>query len=656
MANLTLPNGVQSAFATVVMGLGDAAWDTTLKVMRVGDAETIGGRIFGDLITISGLVVERVQPLVDQATAAAADANVVAVGTDLRGPGKISIVAGGLTQINAVATDLALGAGSAILGAPASAALARRFATDATDIDVVGGQAGDRGAKFWSIAAQALLARFTAVFPVFTARSGVAWAVTDNQRRKLMWIERATGIFRVSLPTVFAKAVTLAGGATLSGRVGISQAAYGAQNIDYPVFAGRRSGWLMARTDSALRVLFGLRSDKTAWVFGRRLLTTDDLTGLPTAPTNPGTGTGTGPANVSYPVFAGIRSGWIFARTDSARRVLFGQRRDRSLWVVGKRLLTSDDLGSILPLSAKPDDGIAEAYGDSLTAGSGETPYPLQLAALIGGGFVANNKGVGSQKGTQIAMRSGALPTYLTVQGNAIPAGANAVSVTAINGVAPVGFATGNTPDYRLLSRGDGNFVQTLTGYIAGVHGTLTRTSTGGPPSTAETYTFTPDAGTSGATCPANTLFVPDDRNAAFRRELWLELGRNNSNETQRVRDDVTAMVKFYRPTIKRILVFGVLNGANDPRGSGSWQSIVDLNNFLRQDHPNFYVVDAAQRDLRERVVAGYNASIAQDVTDFGNDVTPTSLRRSGDPLHLNTAGYAVQAQLGLEFRTARFS
>lgn len=473
--------------------------------------------------------------------------------------------------------------------ANAGAALSGRYANASTDADIPGAAPGERGSKFWSLQAAALFTRFTGIFPVFGSRSGVAWAVTDSARRKLLWVERSTAIFRVHLPTIFTRAVTLSGGASIAGRLGIGQATIGAQPVDYP----------------------------------------------------------------SYP---GTRSGWLRAFTDSNRRVLFGVRRDMTVWAGGKRLLTTGDLGAVLPLSAKPEDGVATAYGDSLTAGSGETPYPLQLAGLIGGGFVATNRGMGSQKSTQIAMRAGAQPTYLTVQNNVIPAGANAVTVTAINGVAPAGFATANTPDYRLLSRADTNGTQSLTGYLAGIHGALTRTASGGPPSTVETYTFTPDAGTSGAACPASTLFIPDDKDAVFRRELWVEIGRNNATDTQRIRDDVSAMVRHYRPTLRRILVFGVINSATETRGTATWQSIVDLNNFLRTDHPSFFVTDAKGRDLRERLVASYDPAQAQDVTDFGNDVIATSLRRSGDPLHLNTNGYAVQAQLGLEFRTARFA
>lgn len=269
-----------------------------------------------------------------------------------------------------------------------------------------------------------------------------------------------------------------------------------------------------------------------------------------------------------------------------------------------------------------PVGGFVMGLGDSLTAGTGSTAGNdfLSLVATASG-RAANNLGIGGQTSTQIAMRYGGVACNLTVGGNQIVGGSN--SVSAINGVSIVGAATGQNPDYRLLSTGADDATRNITGTLAGVHGTLQRSASGGAPSTSETYTFTPDtAPGSAVSCPVGTPFIVDtagaDDQVAF---FWL--GRNNYTAPTQVKADIAGCVAFFKPLAAQYVVMSVINGhyTTEYSGQSAYTTLTTLNSDLATLYPHNYV------DVRAALVAAYNPANAVDVIDHGNDVPPFTLR-----------------------------
>ena len=108
-------------------------------------------------------------------------------------------------------------------------------------------------------------------------------------------------------------------------------------------------------------------------------------------------------------------------------------------------------------------------------------------------------------------------------------------------------------------------------------------------------------------------------------------------------------------PRYKRILLFGIPGASFSSVGTSDWGIVRQLNYDLRAAWPQYYVVDAQGRDLRERLIASYDPGQAQDVADRAADVTPTSLRLPADPQHLNNAGRIIWATIAAEFRAANY-
>lgn len=73
-----------------------------------------------------------------------------------------------------------------------------------------------------------------------------------------------------------------------------------------------------------------------------------------------------------------------------------------------------------------------------------------------------------------------------------------------------------------------------------------------------------------------------------------------------------------------------------DTVGSANHGYLLSLCNGIASAYPSNYV------DTRQAVINAYNPGVPQDVIDFANDVTPSTLQAPGDTPHLNDAGYAV--------------
>lgn len=281
------------------------------------------------------------------------------------------------------------------------------------------------------------------------------------------------------------------------------------------------------------------------------------------------------------------------------------------------------------------------AYGDSMTQGNGGTPYPTQLATLIG--RTVNNRGVGAQRAPDIFARWGSYP--ILVPALTIPTSGS------VDFDVPVAFDRANP----ITAVNSGS---TFLGKLAGVAGTLSYVSAG---SGLYTYRFTRSASGSAVAVIANEPFqldlVTEPRDYAT---LLLWNGRNSiglQETTGATRDQqFDAVMKWHERAIaflktleKRFIIMGPSNRSDEYaasattvagaalNGAQSYQLIVDIENEMRQRWPRNFV---NQRGL---VVASYNPGDSTDIADHAADRTPTSLR--ADNLHYNTAGYAVVAQ-----------
>lgn len=295
-----------------------------------------------------------------------------------------------------------------------------------------------------------------------------------------------------------------------------------------------------------------------------------------------------------------------------------------------------------------------QCWGDSLTYGDQDgtgVSYPAKLAELLGVPTV--NHGIGSQTSKQISMRNGGRVATVTISGNQITTGEN--TVTHLGGVeiSTSGGMAADSDHPFPLSAAASNATRSLEVVIQGVPGTLQRTATGGPPSTSETYTFTPtDETYLPVTCPAGSAVIVQNQPAHKNISIFW-LGRNDFTEPDQVKQSVADCVARLDSGAKRFLVLGVLNGdgPSERTGNANYGTIVGLNNDLAVAYPGAFV------DIRRRLIseglrrAGITAT-AQDLTDLSNDTVPTSLRTDG--IHLNAQGYTVLAEILKEEITRR--
>lgn len=340
---------------------------------------------------------------------------------------------------------------------------------------------------------------------------------------------------------------------------------------------------------------------------------------------------------------------------DSDNRAFFGNGGD-----IVTRIENLEQGSGVIPST------FSDAYGNSKTAGTGGIPYPQQLAALIGGGFTANNYGIGGQVSQQIAMRMGAVNIFVTVAGDAIPSSGGMVSITTINGAAVSAAPAFPSQEARFLSTPASNTAYTLHGLLCGISVRITRTASGPNDNTkVETYTLTALSG-AGARCLPGSLFVPAPAMQDLANsEVWICAGINDfrsgaatsasyDDDVIAIKRNVDAMVSFSEQKGRKIVLLGLTNDNYSVEFLGGirYPRILELNYYWSQKYPKYYVRGDDGLDLREKMVASYNPSIPQDVTDFGNDITPSSLR--SDNRHPNTAGYALYANIIQQLRVRR--
>lgn len=286
--------------------------------------------------------------------------------------------------------------------------------------------------------------------------------------------------------------------------------------------------------------------------------------------------------------------------------------------------LSLASLGSVLPSR----DSVH--IGDSLTKGVGSTAgndYPSVYGRLRGTQVI--NLGIGGQKSTPACARLGGVVVGVTLDDGTIDAGDN--TVTHLGGVALAGMTTVQDPDYRLLSTPADDTTRGIKGWLCNVYGTLTRTATGGPPSsTSEVYVFTPDsAPASPVPCAAASPFIVDVSGYAGKT-LWIEVGANNYNTPDIVCADIAATVAFWQ-SLGLLCHIGILTTINGPAfnmvpGGAAKLQIETLNKRMLSTWPHLAV--DYRRGLIDRglAIAGITPT-ALDIIDMALDWIPNSLR-----------------------------
>jgi len=284
----------------------------------------------------------------------------------------------------------------------------------------------------------------------------------------------------------------------------------------------------------------------------------------------------------------------------------------------------SGGIATIPPQTAAPIPVVTPAtipenialWGDSLSGGAYRDNVALQLP-----GREIYMGGVGGQTSTQIAARQGGVVTLLSVVNDTIPA-TGAVAVT-YRSVSP------------MTSQGGGPF----SGTLGGVPGSIAR-------ATDDSYSFTRT--TSGAITqitPSTSFFID-----TLGRDSWISvfwMGRNNFSDSVQVKSDIASAIAFLKESPKKFVVLSILNSTYEPKGSSGYQVLIGVNADLAALYPSNYI------DIRSYLVSQYDPTSAQDISDFQNDLVPTSLRGT-DPLHINAAGDLLVAKKIAEFFAAK--
>lgn len=270
-----------------------------------------------------------------------------------------------------------------------------------------------------------------------------------------------------------------------------------------------------------------------------------------------------------------------------------------------------------------------DLFGDSLTAGAGGNGQNLGtcLAAYLPSRIV-NNHGIGGQTAQQIAARQGGLPLTLSISGGAVPASFATAAVT---------------PSTNFLSTPADDTTRYASGMINGSPVTISRTATGGPPSTSESYTIMAAGNANSFTPPAWAPFVPDEGWNARDSVQVLWLGRNNVGDLSPVAPAIAQCVTFISEP-KRYFVIGVLAALNETTGTTNGDAIANLNNSLSSTYGSLFI-PSTPPTAAEMSAVGYTPT-SQDNTDISNGVFPTGLRSdtTGTIIHLTGQGYQIFA------------
>ena len=125
---------------------------------------------------------------------------------------------------------------------------------------------------------------------------------------------------------------------------------------------------------------------------------------------------------------------------------------------------------------------------------------------------------------------------------------------------------------------------------------------------------------------------------------LWM--GVNNVSQVETIKADIRASVAHLKTLGKRVLVLTLITNSDWVIGTANYNSMTAVNDWIKAEFPNNHY------DILSFLRSQYNPSLPQDVTDYNNGITPSSLRV--DSIHLNTTGNNFVADKVYEFFNSR--
>ncbi|EHP6374393.1 hypothetical protein KJI44_002793 [Escherichia coli] len=256
-------------------------------------------------------------------------------------------------------------------------------------------------------------------------------------------------------------------------------------------------------------------------------------------------------------------------------------------------------------------------------------------------GYTAYNFGKSSRTSVGTAAAQGGRRAYYVPVGGSIPASGSVTLSPANPG--PLSYfanAAASTPFHGSLAGIPGNFSWD------GTNASFTRDASGDAVNVPVAVPFICDPVTTGAITggiPAGTSFPlhPECINI-----FWM--GRNNISQSMQVLSDTIGVVEYLKSLGQKVIILPDFNSSVEPRGSAGYANVMLSNSMIKKKYPELWCeIDSV--DMRENFVNNYNPAYSQDVSDFGNDIPPTSLKYDG--LHpsqsketSNAPEYALQA------------
>lgn len=258
------------------------------------------------------------------------------------------------------------------------------------------------------------------------------------------------------------------------------------------------------------------------------------------------------------------------------------------------------------PLEA--DTSLVTMWGDSLTHAGG---VAARLAALEPGVAVVN-RGQSGQHSAQIAARQGGSPSILTVLGGVIPANGSVAVEHYTSGV--------------LIE--SGYPARSLTGYLAGVHGTLS------VPAGSVAYTFTRTSPGASVEIPEGAPFWTDHGITARRGAQVIWMGRNNL-ATHLPGDYLPHMLEHLSPARKRVVVLSATNAPDEGIGTERYDLFRTANAQLRAMAGECFL-DVRRWLIDEGLAAAGITPTTEDTAAVAADAVPPSL--TSDGVHFTSA------------------
>ena len=122
---------------------------------------------------------------------------------------------------------------------------------------------------------------------------------------------------------------------------------------------------------------------------------------------------------------------------------------------------------------------------------------------------------------------------------------------------------------------------------------------------------------------------------------LWI--GRNNINYIAQIQSDLVAIVERIRSQHKRFVLCPEFTQTTETTGTTGYNAVYAVNAMYKSLYPeNYCEIDGV--DLLQNFRSNYNPSLPDDVSAYNAGTVPPSLINTGDTLHPNNAGIAINA------------